>query len=136
MTKFLKYTTEWIGRTTIFCNDKIPQIYYRMDWQDYHIFNDKIPQIYYRTGLVGLPYFVMDKISSNILPNRLVGLPYIVMTKFLKYTTEQISRTAIYCNDKSPQIWHTERIGRTTIFCYDNIPQIYHRMDWQDCHIL
>ena len=42
MTKVHKYTTEWIGRTTIFCNDKIPQIYYR-------------------TGLVGLPYFVMTK---------------------------------------------------------------------------
>ena len=31
MTKFLNYTTEWIGTTTIYCNDKSPQIYYRMD---------------------------------------------------------------------------------------------------------
>ena len=37
MTKVHKYNTECIGRTTIFCNEKIPQIYYRMDWYDYHI---------------------------------------------------------------------------------------------------
>ena len=28
MTTFLKYTTEQIGRTTMFCNDKIPKLYY------------------------------------------------------------------------------------------------------------
>ena len=32
MTKFLNYTTEWIGSPTIYCDDKGPQIYYRMDW--------------------------------------------------------------------------------------------------------
>ena len=40
MTKVHKYTTEWIGRTTIFCND---------------INSSKILP----NGLVGLPYFVM-----------------------------------------------------------------------------
>ena len=28
MTKVHKYITEWIGRTTIFYNDEIPQLYY------------------------------------------------------------------------------------------------------------
>ena len=42
MTKFLKHTTECIGRTTIFCNEKIPQI--------------SVPY-----GFVGLPYFIMTK---------------------------------------------------------------------------
>ena len=90
------------------------------------------------------------KNSSNILPNGLVGLPYFVMTKFLKYTTEWIGRTTIYCNDKITNIllnglvglpyfvmkkflkYTTEWIGRTTIFCNDTteIPQIYYRMDW------
>ena len=46
MAKFLKYTTEQIGRTTIF-------------------YNDKIPQIYYLNGLVGLPYFVMTKFLKH-----------------------------------------------------------------------
>ena len=32
MAKFLKYTTEQIGRTTILCYDNIPRIYYRTDW--------------------------------------------------------------------------------------------------------
>ena len=71
------------------------------------------------------------------------------MTKFLKYTTEWIGRTTIFCNDKIPQIillnglvglpyivmtkahkYTTEWIGRTTIFCNELIPQIYYRMDW------
>ena len=56
-------------------------------------------------GLVGLPYFAMTN-SSNILPNGLVGLPYFVMKKFLKYTTEWIGRTTIFCNDKIPQIYY------------------------------
>ena len=79
----------------------------------------------------------------------MVGLPYFVMTKFLKYTTEWIGRTTIYCNDKmSTNIlpnglvglpyfamtkflkYTTEWIGRTTIFCNEKIPQIYYRMDW------
>ena len=38
MTKVHKYTTEWIGRTTIFCNENSQQL---------------------PNGLVGLPYFVM-----------------------------------------------------------------------------
>ena len=80
MTKFLKHTTEWIGRTTIFCNQNSSNI---------------LPN-----RLVGLPTI------PQILPNRLVGLPYFVMTKFLKYTTEWIGRTTIYCNDKSPQIYY------------------------------
>ena len=67
MPKVHKYTTEWIGRTAIFCNDKIPQIYYRMDWQDYHI--------------------LLWQNVSNILPNKLVGLPYFIMTEVHKYTT-------------------------------------------------
>ena len=109
MTKFLRHTTEWIGRTTIFCNDKIPQIYYRTDWQDYFIM---VPQIYHRMDY----HILLWQNFSNILPNRLVGLPYFVMTTFLKYTTEWIGRTAIFCNDK--------------------ITQTYYRMDWQDYHIL
>ena len=66
MTKFLKYTTKWIGRTTIFCNglkytteqigrtticynDKIPQ--YTTEWIGrITIFcYGKMSQIYYRT---------------------------------------------------------------------------------------
>ena len=93
------------GRTTIFCNDKIPQIYYRMDWQDYHILLWQNVSNILPYRLVGLPYFIM-KNSSNILPNGLVGLPYFVMTKFLKYTTEWIGRTTIFCNDKIPQIYY------------------------------
>ena len=46
MTKVHKYTTEWIGRTTIF-------------------YNDKIPQIILLNGLVGLPYIVMTKFLKH-----------------------------------------------------------------------
>ena len=79
----------------------------------------------------------------------MVGLPYFVMTTFLKYTTEQIGRTTMFCNDKIPQIillnglvglpyivmtkvhkYTTEWIGRTTIYFYDNIPQTYYPTDW------
>ena len=81
-----KYTTEWIGRTAIFCNDKIPHIYYRMDWQDYHIF--------------------LWQNVSNIILNGLVELPYFVMAKFLKYTTGQIGRATIIYNDKIPQLYY------------------------------
>ena len=110
MTTFLKYTTEWIGRTTIFCNDKIPQLYYRMDWKDYHI--------------------LLWQEFSNILPNRLVGLPYFIMTTFLKYTTEWIGRILPYFVMTKFLKYTTEWIGRTTIFCNDKISQIYYRMDW------
>ena len=45
MTKVHKYTTEWIRRTTIFYDDKIPT--------NIHL-----------NGLVGLPYILMTKVHN------------------------------------------------------------------------
>ena len=68
MTKVHKYTTEWIGRTTIFYNDEIPQI----------LLN----------GLVGLPYIVMTKDKYT---TEWIGRTTIFYNdKILKFTTYHI----------------------------------------------